>query len=129
MVVGEKIMRHNDSWLEERRNYAASLVRVSNRARNSIRFSSNETLNHLLLKTRLCHRLALEGKDFITEAIFEKSGRADILILDDHVIIECLESETVDEVTSKTSSYPSIFSIEFARFKDNEIERGVVRHG
>ena len=123
-------MRHNDKWVEERRNQAAQFVRVGNRARNSVRFSSNETRNHASLKFEVCFRLAREGKDFITEAIFEHGGRADILVLDDHVIIECLESETEIQACSKCSSYPSIFAIEFAKFrKDKSIEKGIIRKG
>lgn len=102
-------------------------MRVGNRTRNAIRFSSNETLQHLLLKTHLCHQLANEGKDYITEAIFERGGRADILVLDDHIIIECLETETEDQVLSKATTYPTIFSIEFARWNGTGIERGLVR--
>jgi hypothetical protein len=120
-------MRHNDNWVEERRNQAARLVRASNRARDTIRFSSNETLQHLLLKTHICHQLARADKSFITEAIFEKGGRADILVLDDHVVIECLESETEPQVALKTSTYPTGFSIEFARFVNGEVHRGMVR--
>jgi len=102
-------------------------VRVSNRVRDAIRFSSNETLHHLLLKTHICHQLAREDKSFITEAIFEKGGRADILVLDDHVVIECLETETEPQVAIKTSTYPPGFSIEFARFVNGEVKRGIVR--
>jgi hypothetical protein len=121
-------LRHNDNWLEGRRNQAAQFVRPSNRTRNSIRFSSNESLPHLLLKSHICYQLAGEGKDFITEAIFENSGgRADILILDDHIIIECLETETEDQVRSKAATYPNIFAIEFAKWNGEGIERGLVR--
>jgi hypothetical protein len=120
-------MRYNDSWVNERRNQAARLIQDSNRVRNVLRFSKNETKRHALLKFEICYQLAQEEKEFVTEAIWKSGGRGDVVCLDDFIVIECLESETLDEMTSKTSSYPSLFSIEYARFKDGKIERGVVK--
>jgi hypothetical protein len=119
--------RHNDKWLEERRNDAMRLIRASNRDRNVVRFSSNETYNHFRVKVEVCYQLVQDGKDYITEAIFEGGGRADVINLDDHVIIECLETETELQACSKCTSYPGMFAIEFARFNGNRIERGIVR--
>jgi hypothetical protein len=120
-------LRHNDKWLEERRNDAARLVRASNRVRNAVRFGSNETYNHFRTKVEVCYQLVQDGKDYITEAIFEGGGRADIINLDDHIIIECLETETELEACSKCTSYPGMFAIEFARFADGKIIRGLLR--
>jgi len=90
-------------------------IRFSNKSGSHVgcvRISSANTLKHELRKFEICYALAKKGHKFITEAIFEPSGkRADVVCLDKAVIYEVLCSETKEQCLAKTESYPDIFEI------------------
>jgi len=54
--------------------------------------------------------LKKEGKEIYSEAIFEDSGiiigRGDIVVVDDRMIFEVLETESKEECSKKTNKYP-----------------------
>ena len=56
-----------------------------------------------------------EGKEFVTEAIFNNGSRADILVLDDHKVIEILRSEKEADCERKCEKYPSLFELEMVK--------------
>lgn len=101
------------------RNQCASLVRMSNRERNTVRSSPSESHAHFMAKKRICRDLELEGKEFITEAIFVKGGRADILVLDDFRVIEVACTEREDSLLKKKEVYPEGLTIEVVRVGRN----------
>lgn len=88
-----------------RNNTARKVEQASKIHRNCIRVNSNNTIEHEQLKFEICYWLKKNGKEFITEAKFsDGSGIADILVLDDDIVIEVLHSET--EERFKTKNYP-----------------------
>jgi len=91
----------------EREREALRLVRISNRKINEIRYSPGETQMHISAKRTICQYLKAIGKNFITEAIFEKGGRADILILDDLTVCEITFSEKKESIEAKKKLYPT----------------------
>lgn len=98
------------------RNENAQLVRMSNRNhRNCVRFSSNETREHLAKKVELCHDLKKKKMEFITEAIFQNGARCDILSLDDGVVYEVLKSEKIEQAKKKEDYYPQELEIIFVK--------------
>lgn len=86
-------------------------VRVSNRKLNCVRFSNGETKKHVNAKIELCLALQNANKQYITEAIFEKGGRADIINLTDGEIYEILVSETEEQLKRKFFKYPKLLKI------------------
>ena len=97
------------------RNEVARFVRVSNRKINQIRLSDGESMAHKLRKIDICRDLVLVGKHFITEAIFVKGGRADVLVLDDAKIIEIVASEKEESLVIKRDKYPKQLEMEVVR--------------
>ena len=91
----------------EREREALRLVRVSNRKLNEIRTGANESYHHQLAKKSLCQYFLAVGKNFITEAIFEKGGRADIFLLDDLTVVELLCTESLENIEVKKKTYPT----------------------
>ena len=66
--------------IQEKRNNCLNLVRISNRKINEVRYSESESEDHIAMKRDICTQLILDGKQFITEAIFETGGRAKNLL-------------------------------------------------
>ena len=90
-----------------KRNETSQLVRLSNRQKNCLRWSPNETKSHLTMKFEICKYLKSIGEEFISEAIFaDGSGRADILSLDRQTIIEVVDSEKELSKCAKLGKYP-----------------------
>jgi len=59
------------------------------RAKNAVFISPANSLEHEMKKLEICYNLRKEGKDFITEAVSNKTGlRRDIVILDDRMAVE-----------------------------------------
>lgn len=71
-----------------------------------VKINSGNTFTHELAKFLLCWKLASEGKQFVTEAIFENGKRADILVLDEFEAWEVLKSETAEQFKKKLDEYP-----------------------
>jgi len=108
----------NKQELMRRRNDAMREVRHSNKIgshRNCIRISGANSLEHEITKFKICYNLIKDGKEFITEAIFDNGSRADILVLDDHKIIEILHSEKEKDCLEKAKMYPALFELEMVR--------------
>jgi hypothetical protein len=97
----------NDYDLQVKRNNTARLFRHSSKIhRNCIRLNSGSTWEHELAKIYECRRLLREGKEFITEAVFEDGRRADIVVLDDAEVIEIQHSESDESIEEKRKAYP-----------------------
>lgn len=103
--------------LQTRRRECANLVRPSNRKINEVRISENETPMHREMKLRICAELKALGKDFITEAIFETGGRADILVLDDMRCIEIMTTEEEESIEKKKETYPKGLVMDVIKIK------------
>jgi hypothetical protein len=117
----------NNMELLRKINNTSQLVRHSNRIgshRNCIRIAKNEGLEHRRAKFIICDELVEHGKDFITESIFEKGGRCDILDLTDGIGIEIISSEKKESINNKKHNYPVPFiSISIKTLNDEEIRK------
>ena len=92
---------------QEQRNKVSRLLRTSNRNRNALRWSSNETDAHIEMKFYICKKLKEWGHEFYTEAIFEPSGlRADVIDADEGIIYEVVNTEHRESLVKKQSRYP-----------------------
>ena len=94
--------------IQSKRNECLNLVRISNRKINKIRFGDNENPAHIAKKIKICRALKKEGKHFVCEAILEKVGRVDVLVLDDFKVIEIANSETDKSLKEKEERYKKI---------------------
>jgi len=113
---GSQIKRVIMESKQKRRNECMQLVRISNRNTVcEIRYSNSESKKHIDKKKEICAELILQGKQFLTEAIFENGGRADILVLDDFEVIEILSSETERAFEQKKDYYPRGLNIRSVR--------------
>ena len=97
--------------LMTKRNDVARLFRHQSKIhRNCIRINIGSSLEHELKKFQVCWNLKKQGKEFITEAEFERPGifkkRADIVCLDDGVILEIIVSEREESLLAKEMDYP-----------------------
>lgn len=111
----------NKQDLMRKRNDAIRTVRHSNKIgshRNCIRINVANSLEHEIAKLKICYDLIKDGKEVITEAIFNNDSRADILVLDDYKIIEILCSEDEKSCLEKVKRYPELFVLEMVRVCD-----------
>ncbi len=96
--------------MKQRNDVARRLEHTSSIHRNCIRINAGSTKRHEEKKFEIAWRLAKEGKEFITEAVFKKEGvRADIVCLDTKEIFE-IETNPRDFELRK-SDYPDDFKI------------------
>lgn len=119
IAVMQEVVNHGhinksggDDIQQMKRNECANLVRSSNRKINEIRVSPGESKEHQDMKTKICVELISQGKNFISEAIFETGGRADILVLDDFRAIEIMSSENEESIEEKRKNYPKGLKID-----------------
>jgi len=92
---------------QEQRNKVSRLLRMSNRNRNALRWSSNETKAHIEMKFAICKQLKEWGHEFYTEAIFDDSGlRADVIDADEGIIYEVVNTENNESLVRKGRHYP-----------------------
>ena len=108
----------NKQDLMRTRNDAMREIRFTNKTgshRNCLRLSTANTKEHEFKKFEICWELLKEGKQFITEAIFDNGSRADIVVLDDHKVIEILHSEKELDCERKFEKYPALFVLEMVR--------------
>ena len=106
-----------------KRNDASREIRHSNKIgshRNCIRINVANSIEHELAKLRICYELIKSGKEVFTEAIFVNGSRADILVLDDHRVIEILNSEKEIDCLKKCESDPDLFMLEMVKVNDNK---------
>lgn len=111
------------SVVEQRAKSWGLLSKKFNCKEGVVKFNIGNTFRHELAKFVLCWNLAKEGKQTVTEAIFENGQRADLFVLDTGEAWEVLESETEEEFKKKTASYPCpVFP-----FKAEEVLKGGVK--
>jgi len=92
---------------QARRNEVSRLLRMSNRNRNAMRWSKNETEAHIDMKFAICKQLKKWGHEFYTEAVFDDSGlRADVIDADAKVIYEVVNTEDEASILRKNRHYP-----------------------
>ena len=95
------------SKIQKKRNEISRMLRMSNRHRNVMRWSPNETIEHVSRKFEICFQLKKWGHEFYTEAIFEPSGlRADVIDADTGVVYEVYQTEGMDSRKKKAEHYP-----------------------
>jgi len=93
--------------VQEQRNKVSRLLRTSNRNRNAMRWSKNETSAHIDMKFAICKQLKEWGHEFYTEAVFEPSGlRADVIDADAGIVYEVVNTEGSDSILKKQHMYP-----------------------
>ena len=93
--------------IQRKRNEVSRLLRMSNRHRNVLRWSPNETIEHISRKFEICMKLKEWGHEFYTEAIFEPSGlRADVIDADTGVVYEVHNTEPKESLIRKAQNYP-----------------------
>ena len=110
-----KLTTGSEAMVQCKRNACKNLVRPSNRKLNEVRFSSGESQKHINKKREICEQLKKEGKHYITEAMFTKGGRADILVLDTFTAIEVVHTESNESIEHKIATYPEGIKIEVQR--------------
>ena len=97
------------------RNDVARQVRSFHIKRNVINLNVHNSWRHEEIKSRICYLLKQQNKHFYTEvpmlSNYGKDLYADILVLDDGVIIEVMVSETLEKVRYKTEKYPTNLEI------------------
>jgi len=99
----------NCDILQSKRNVCRNLVRRANQRVNEIRESIGESKLHRDKKREICEQLLLDGKQFITEAIFEDGIlRADILVLDDFKVIEIAVTESEKSLEKKREYFKNL---------------------
>ena len=93
--------------IQQKRNEVSRLLRMSNRHRNVLRWSHNETVEHISMKFEICMKLKKWGHEFYTEAIFDDSGlRADVIDADTGVVYEVYQTEGIKSLKKKAQFYP-----------------------
>ena len=93
--------------IQKKRNEVSRLLRMSNRHRNVLRWSPNETIEHVSRKFEICMLLKKWGHEFYTEAIFDDSGlRADVIDADTGIVYEVYQTETMDSLKKKAMFNP-----------------------
>ena len=104
IMKGQKKM--NQIELQRKRNETSRLVRFSNRKPHGLYWGTGETDAHIQMKLEICKWLKRQGKEFMTESIFENGLRADVLNLDDAIAYEVMESESMESIKKKVDDYP-----------------------
>ncbi len=98
------------------RNEIISYVKMYPVKRNIINLNTHNSVEHEMIKSRICFELKKQNVHFVTEAkmIADKNkglGIADILVLDTAQVIEILVSETEQEARVKVAKYPEILEV------------------
>lgn len=87
------------------------LIRQANRILNVIRGSASESKSHFTTKCEICYRLMCDKKKFVTEAIFDGKGRADVFDITSGIIYEVVHSESDISLAKKKALYPDGISL------------------
>lgn len=104
----ERDLKPTNNLKQNRINECLKLVRPGNRKINEIRSSDGESESHRNMKEIICKSLEMQGKSYITEAIFEIGLRADILVLDDFKVIEIANTESDKSLERKQKQYSKL---------------------
>lgn len=100
------------------RNKNLNLIRISNRQKNCLRWSINETKEHIFKKLEICMELKKSGYEFITEAIFHNESRADVFCLDTGEIYEVMCTEKFEDCRTKVEKYPQELYVNYIEVGD-----------
>ena len=92
--------------LRQRSESLKLLSRKFNHKEGVVKINVHNTLEHELAKFLVCWELAIQGKQFVSEAVFENNCRADVFCLDDMEAVEVLVSETKGMLREKVKDYP-----------------------
>ena len=92
--------------LQQRGESLKLLSRKFNVKEGVVKINVGNTLEHELAKFLVCWELAKQGKQFVSEAVFENGKRADVFVLDDMEAVEILVSETKEMLRGKIRDYP-----------------------
>lgn len=71
-----------------------------------MRLSKNNHYIHEYAKFKKAWSLLQDGKEFLTEGIFENGSRADVIDLTEGVVYEILFSEKEENILLKKEVYP-----------------------
>ena len=108
--------------LQKYRNQVRQLVQGLYIKVNTVNINPSNSIEHEIIKLKICYFLQKEGKQYITEAKVyrtnQATGRADIIVLDDRQIIEIMVSESLDELKFKIRKYPNIEIIAVRSFEE-----------
>lgn len=95
---------------------------IQNHKKDVIYFGLNESKEHFFKKAQICYELRMQGKHFITEAIFkDKKGRADIYNITDNEAIEIVHTEDITK--SGKDKYPCYVHFEYVEAKPVSAEQ------
>ena len=98
--------------LTKRNDAIRELDAMSRINRNHCKYNPSCSKTHENMKWHIYCYLRDLKKDVVTEAVFtQKRGRADIVVLDDFLIIEVLHSEKLETFETKSEKYPKVFEI------------------
>lgn len=79
--------------------------------KNCLRWGSNESINHIMMKLVLCLQLKRQKHDFVSECVFKNGCRCDVFDLDSLMIWEVVESEKEKSLVEKRGKYPFRFFV------------------
>jgi len=97
----------NQEKLMIQRNRIRQLIEISNRHKNVLKWSPNESDAHIQMKLEICKSLRRRGIEFYTEAIFtNRISRADIVNADEGIIYEVYDTEKKESIEKKKLIYP-----------------------
>lgn len=97
----------NQKTMAIQRNHTARMFRHNSKIhRNCIILNSHNSEVHEKFKFKKCWELLKEGKEFLTEAKTLDGKRiADIVVLDDTLIIEIQNNESDESIAEKKAYY------------------------
>ena len=102
----------NKEQLWRKRNDTMRLLDYNYRGkRNAIYLGENEGKEHAMKKAEICYALKKLKKEFYTEAVFKNGMRCDILVLDECVALEIVDSEPDESIELKKQKYPCPVSV------------------
>jgi len=80
----------------------------SQRWLDCIKISTTNSLTHEITKLKKCYDIKKKGHHFLTEAMFKGigKGRCDVVDLNEGVIYEVLETESLEDAKEKAARYP-----------------------
>ena len=93
---------------EIERRKIVNLIRASNRHRDCLKCTRNESEAHIRKKFEVYLKLLKDGWEVYSEAIFKSGKRADIIAIreGEGICVEVLESEKYSDCLEKLKNYP-----------------------
>lgn len=103
------------------RNTVRRLVDNLHIKRNVVYFNSHNSVEHEMVKARICYELQKEKKEYLTEAQFYSKAITDILVLDRAMCIEITISETEKQLKKKIEKFPKSLGVISVKSADEYI--------